>query len=282
MYQLRPPHAALARYIEHYWFVRATAERPFDLTVDVYVDARADLVFNFGVPYSRAVIGGKTRVVKASNLDAQRLRPIRITQRGEVTITGVRFHSGGLAAFTGRSVHAWNDKVVPLVRAFDREVTQLEDDLRGAGDDVDAQRERLDAYFLPRLQLTPARKTFDTVKAQLEAERGLARIDALCALGGVSIRQLDRLFQKHLGFSPKTYSRIVRFQAALTRLKRDPGCTLAEVAAECGYYDQPHFVRECKTYAGAVPKVQAGYFPAGAPADFSPNLVQFVQDSRAK
>ena len=78
--------------------------------------------------------------------------------------------------------------------------------------------------------------------------------------------------------APKTYAQVVRFQRCLNRLRHDPGVTLSEIATQCGYYDQSHFVRECRTFAGVVPSAQVGYFPAGAPADFSPNLVQFLQD----
>lgn len=84
MYELRPPAPALAPYIENYWAVRGTHAQPLDLRVNVIVDARADLIFNLGAPYEREVIGGPTRRVQTSNLDAQRLAPIRITQRGAV------------------------------------------------------------------------------------------------------------------------------------------------------------------------------------------------------
>ena len=103
-------------------------------------------------------------------------------------------------------------------------------------------------------------------------------MDELSERSHISQRQLNRLFRAHLGFSPKTFSRVVRFQRALNLLKSDPGCTLAEVATRCGYDDQPHFVHEFKAYAGAAPKKLVGYFPAAGLADFSPNLVRFVQD----
>lgn len=278
MYQLGKPAAALAAYIEHYWFVCARPGEPFELTVDVYVDARADLILNFGDPYSRTVIGRAPEVQRASNLDAQRLRPIRIAQQGAVDVTGVRFHTGGLAPFVTAAVRAWSDRVVPIDEVFGPAILALEQALRVAADARD-KAALLDAFFLQRLQRSPALRLFLALKAKIEAEAGLLRMDHLCDLGGVSIRQLDRLFRRYLGVSPKTFARVVRFQQALTLLKSPTERTLAEVAAACGYYDQPHFVREFKAYAGVVPRAQIGYFPSDAPADFSPNLVQFVQDA---
>lgn len=280
MYQLGKPAATLAPYLEHYWFVTARAEDPLDLTVDVYVDARADLIFNLGAPYTRTVLGAAHELQRASNLDAQRSRPIKIAQRGAVIIAGARFHTAGLAPFTPTPVHRFTDRVVPVEEVFGPDAVVLEGALRATIADAAAQTRLLDDFFQRRLRRTPALAQVHTLKSRIEAEDGLIRVDELCRTSGVSIRQLGRLFRDHLGFSPKMFARIVRFQRALTLLKRDPGCTLAEIAARCGYYDQPHFVRDFKAFAGAVPRAQTGYFPAEAPADFSPNLVQFLQDPR--
>ncbi|MFO0615552.1 MAG: helix-turn-helix domain-containing protein [Polyangiaceae bacterium] len=276
MYQLAFPAPALAPFIESYWFVFKTDEVPVELSVDVFVDLRADLVFNFGAPYSRAVHGERPRLIRASNLDAQRIRPIRIEQRGDVLISGVRFKSAGLSPFVTKAVDAWSDQVVPVPAVFGKPGHALEAALRRAGADRAAQTQLFDAFFLERLSLTPAKQTLHTLKTAIEAEGGLERMDELCARTGVPPRQLDRLFRAHLGFPPKAFARVVRFQRALTRLKRDPGCTLAAVAAECGYYDQPHFAREFKALSGTAPSARVGYFPEGAPSDFSPNLVQFT------
>lgn len=275
MYQLAFPAPALAPFIESYWFVFKTDDAPVELSVDVFVDLRADLVFNFGAPYTRAVHGEPPTVIRASNLDAQRIRPLRIEQRGDVLISGVRFRSAGLSPFVQRSVDAWSDEVVPLPAVFGKPGIALESALRRAGADREAQGRLLDAFFLERLALTPSKETLHALKTAIEAEGGLERMDELCDRTGVPARQLDRLFRAHLGFPPKTFARVVRFQRALTRLKRDPGCTLAQVAAECGYYDQPHFVREFRAFSGTAPSARVGYFPEGAPSDFSPNLVQF-------
>ncbi len=100
MYRLRPPAQPLRPYIENYWFVSHEPDEDVDLRVEVFVDARADLIFNFETPYRREIIGGASSRHERSNLDAQRLVPIRILQRGAVRIVGVRFQLGGLAPFT--------------------------------------------------------------------------------------------------------------------------------------------------------------------------------------
>lgn len=100
MVHVRPPHPDLADCIAWYWAVDATAEAPVDLRVDAYVDARADLVFNFGAPYRRTRLGEAPEEVSASNFDAQRTAPIAIEQRGAVVVVGVRFQAGGVAPFT--------------------------------------------------------------------------------------------------------------------------------------------------------------------------------------
>lgn len=278
VYRLSRPAPALAPYIEHYWHVSARRGAPFELSLDVHVDLRPDLVFNFGVPYTRSVAGGEARQIGSSNLDAQRLSPIRIVQRGEVVIVGVRLFTGGLAPFVSSPLSAWTDRVAPIEEVFGGGGLALDRTLREAAGDDAAQARALDAFFLERLALAPSVRLVHAVKSRIEEEGGQSRIEALCEVGETSPRNLDRLFRRHLGVGPKTFCRVVRFQRALARLRRAPGCSLAAVAAECGYYDQPHFVREFRRLTGAVPSERVGFFPEDAPVDFSPNYVRFVQD----
>lgn len=277
VYALARPAPVLAPFIENYWFVFTPPGESLDLRVDVFVDARADLVFNMGAAYMRAE-PGRAVMLRHSNLDAQRVHPITIRQRGHIIVAGARFHTAGLAAFVP-SVHGWTNRVVPIVAAFGGDIVPLQRALRDAVGQPQAQGALLDAFFTARLDATDAKKVLWSLKSKIETERGLVRMDTLCEDAGISIRQLDRLFRQHLGISPKTFARIARFQTAIGLLKKDPGGTLADVAARCGYYDQSHFVHEFRRFAGTAPKHKRGYFPAGAPTDFSPNLVQFFQDS---
>lgn len=232
------------------------------------LEARADLIFNFGAPYQRTRLGEATVEHRASNVDAQRRYPIRIAQQGEVACVGVRFRTGGLTAFTDVPMHILTDRTVPLAEVFGPAGLALEEELRRS-----ASTQLLDDFFRDRWKPPDAR-----FLRLLERIPESAGVEALCSLEGVSVRTADRLFARHLGLSPKLMARVARFQRALQSLMRDPGVTLAEVAAACGYYDQPHFIKDFRLFSGGVPRQHRGYFPADGPADFAPNVVQFLQD----
>jgi AraC-like DNA-binding protein len=70
-------------------------------------------------------------------------------------------------------------------------------------------------------------------------------------LVGMSTKRLIALFRAEVGLSPKAYARIRRFQAALRLL--GTGTSGARIAAEVGYFDQAHFVREFRSFTGMTP-----------------------------
>lgn len=202
--------------------------------------------------------------------------PIRIEQRGRVHLVGVRFRLGGLGPFARAELRPWTGGTPPPAAVLGEGVTALEADL--VGRDPDAAVPRLDAFFLARLQLDPGRAGFERALAALERSGGGADVAAIAAHAGASARQVDRWFARHVGIPPKTVGRILRFQGALRALMRDPGCPLSDVAADAGYFDQAHFVRDFRRMTGGVPRGYRGYYPPAGPADFAPNVVAFVQD----
>jgi transcriptional regulator GlxA family with amidase domain len=66
-------------------------------------------------------------------------------------------------------------------------------------------------------------------------------------------RQLQRAFRENFGISPKTYSRLVRFNRASTLLKKPGRLNWADVTYSCGYADQAHFIRDFKAFSGSNP-----------------------------
>lgn len=276
MYTLRAPAPALAPFVEHYWFVDARA-RPVELQVDVYVDARTDLVFNFGAPWTRERPGAPPTAHPGSVVDCQRRHPLRVRQSGAVMLVGLRFHLGGLGAFSAAPLRPFTDQTPHPAELFGPSAVPLEARLR-ASPDPDAQAAQLDAWLLGQLRRDDGRQTFEAALARLISAQPAPAVSALAAEVGVSARALERLFDRHLGLPPRTVGRVARFQRALRALMRDPGGPLADVAHAAGYFDQAHLVREFKEMTGGVPRGYRGFFPPAGPHDFAPNVVAFMQD----
>ena len=81
---------------------------------------------------------------------------------------------------------------------------------------------------------------------------GAVRVSDLAAEVGLSTRYLDTTMRRETGLSPKLAARVVRFDRATRRLMAGPA-RLADIAAECGYFDQAHLARDFRDMAGCPP-----------------------------
>ena len=88
---------------------------------------------------------------------------------------------------------------------------------------------------------------------RLAEKAGLVEIGALAAELGWSRKRLIAEFRDDIGLPPKTLARIFRFHRAVERLAGAEGARFAELAHECGYYDQAHFNRDFREFAGSTP-----------------------------
>lgn len=80
-----------------------------------------------------------------------------------------------------------------------------------------------------------------------------ATIRSLSDKIGYSHKHFVHLFEKHVGISPKIFSRICKFQCALQMLEKNQPVNWVQVAHDCGYYDQAHFINEFKRFSGINP-----------------------------
>jgi len=91
--------------------------------------------------------------------------------------------------------------------------------------------------------------------AALLHQHGVVNLSALVAASNVSLRQFERAFTEQVGVPPKLYGRIARFTYTLELKHRKQHHSWTDVAHEAGYYDQMHFIHDCKTFTGETPTV---------------------------
>ena len=70
---------------------------------------------------------------------------------------------------------------------------------------------------------------------------------------GLSQRRFIEVFKAEVGMTPKLFSRIQRFQQTRTFIQHNPSINWADLAADLGYFDQSHFIREFVEFSGLNP-----------------------------
>lgn len=82
---------------------------------------------------------------------------------------------------------------------------------------------------------------------------GAARIGDLARATSWSDRHFGARFSEHVGLTPKTFAKVLRFRRAVHLMTTGSATNLADVAQVCGYYDQAHFARDFRSFAGVAP-----------------------------
>jgi AraC-like DNA-binding protein len=149
-------------------------------------------------------------------------------------------------------------RVVALDDVLGRPGDELVERLAGAPD-WPARFALLDAAFAHRLVRSPPIAA-DMVHAwrRMVTSHGGVSIAGLAGELGWSRRHFGVRFREHVGLAPKPAARVLRFRRAVELLERDDGARLAEIAQDCGYYDQAHFNRDFRAFAGSSPGEHLG------------------------
>lgn len=71
---------------------------------------------------------------------------------------------------------------------------------------------------------------------------------------GYSQKHFAEMFRKQIGVTPKSYLKIMRFQKAVKTIDAAVQFDWGEIALDCGFYDQAHFINDFKHFSGFTPE----------------------------
>lgn len=83
--------------------------------------------------------------------------------------------------------------------------------------------------------------------------KGSAQIQRLAKDIDVSSKHLRSSFKDVVGISPKTHLQLLQLHQVVHALATRPNWSLTEIALRSGFYDQSHFIRKFKQFAGMTP-----------------------------
>ncbi|MGX8013425.1 helix-turn-helix domain-containing protein [Mesorhizobium sp. ORM8.1] len=182
--------------------------------------------------------------------------PVMIESFGGACCVQVNFTPLGARKFFGLPMSELRDRMVGLDDALGSDGIALRERL-GEAPDWNTRFAIAEGFVASRLARANALSPeIAWAYRTVIASDGRTRIAALAGELGWSRKHLAAKFSDAIGIGPKTLSRIVRFNRALSLSKQQDG-DWAGIAADCGYADQSHLVREFRQFAGETPTALA-------------------------
>ena len=240
IYREYAPPPALRSYLVCSWTLEITAGKRRHRQ-RVLPDGCSDIVWIGEAP--PIVVGPMTQSAVA-------------TSDAGTTLVGLRFRPEAGARVLGVPAHEVVDRHVRLDQLWPRQ------DVNDASERLLQQR-AVAARIVAAQSLLISRRTKigardSVVEHALSRVTAVERIDRMATELGMSERQLRRRFLTSIGYGPKTFQRILRFQKLLAIAKAHPSKRLDYLALLAGYSVQAHMTREVGQFAGVTPSVLLG------------------------
>jgi AraC-like DNA-binding protein len=229
------PTARLRPFVECLWVHSISEPEPVDDS-RILPDGRIDLVW---IPELGTLVAGPQSRYTTRPLGAPLLA------------FGVRFRPGAAYALLRVPASELVDAYVPLEAIESALASRLDARLAGA-------RDRREAFAALEEELVESLDGLGEPDPVLRAATRLlggasSEVAEVASRVYLSERQLERRFAERVGYGPKRFQRIMRFQLVLRQLRREDA-GLARAAANAGYADQAHLSRESRRLAGLSPR----------------------------
>jgi AraC-like DNA-binding protein len=258
IFRSAPPPPDLAHVALQFW--ESIGREPFAEEAVIPRNS-VELMINLGEPFWVVdAASGERRLFKAAWLAGLHDGAIRIVPAFDTAASPTHLVCIQLTVTSAREIVQLPmidvaNRVVELEDILERETAPLRERLLNA----ETPAERF-AHMLAFARARADRARFAASPAVLEAagrmtdHAGGVGIGDICADLGISRQRLAERFADEIGLGPKRYARLLRFRAAIDAMSVADMPPLAQVAAEAGYFDQAHFTRDFKAFAGASPK----------------------------
>jgi AraC-like DNA-binding protein len=168
-------------------------------------------------------------------------------------VIGIQFRAGGAFPFLGMPACEVANNTYALDDIWPGESEVLREQLMAAPS-AQAMFAILERALLSRLRhsahLHPA---VAFAVGCLSKPNPTLRVSDLAERVGMGPRRFMEIFREQTGLTPKAFQRVRRFQRVLRTLHAGAEENWSAIAADCGYFDQPHFIHDFRSFSGLTP-----------------------------
>lgn len=251
-----PPGPALTGLIEFFWVL--SYELPEGMVFSQQVITHPCV--NVSIAHGQVEDDGQPRPLEATLTGVTRqLYTRRIAGTGWAV--AAKSTPGGFGAFIAGPVADLTDRVVPLGQVLDLDEPSLIAEIASV-DPGPTRVAILDAHLTRLVEAADrdrkrAAIEVAEVAALAEKDRSLRKLADLAAASGIGARTLQRMFNEFVGISPTWVLRRYRLLEAAETVRHGQPVVWAQVAADLGYSDQAHLVRDFRAAVGTTPAAYA-------------------------
>lgn len=201
--------------------------------------------------------------------DAPSHRSFIIDTAEQVSVCGVVFKPGAAAPLFRQRMDTLANRQADLDDLVAPHLRSLRERLLEAGDAA-RRFSILQSWLLALARDARPELAVRQALRALEDAPQVQRIGAIAAHCGLAPRRFGELFREQVGMSPKRYARLLRFRRVAALAAQGGRIDWAGVAADGGFHDQPHLVREFRSFSGLTPTAylaRCGPWPGHIPLD---------------
>jgi AraC-like DNA-binding protein len=205
-------------------------------------------------------------------LSGARSRSIVLDTSGSLSFIGVRFRPGGAFPFLPLPGGELEDLSVAPALVWGSDAAALHEQVLEASA-PEARFRILERFLLERLR----RESHPAVKYAIDTigrSEGATSVAQIVARTGLSARRFIATFRDEVGLAPKVFCRLARFRRAIEVLRTANDVDWADLALDCGYFDQSHFIHDFRAFAGVSPSAYLRHRTA------SPNHLRMPERDR--
>ncbi|RYY56575.1 MAG: AraC family transcriptional regulator [Chitinophagaceae bacterium] len=244
-YQEFLPHESLRDYIYCYWQLRTKEKLSEQFTYRVVADGCVDIFFELDNPLENFVMGFCRKYTE-------------FPLANEFNYIGIRFLPTMFPRMFGVNASELSNRFESLSLVAPETAAFIAGQLDSSCGMTDVTG-KLDTHLLGILMRTTQEHDNRLYEAISIILRQSGVPDAVNGFDtGISPRQLQRLFNYYIGDTPKTFSRVVRFQHILRAKPSTQSLRKNKLFFDHGYYDQAHFIKEFKNFYGVTPSTAFG------------------------
>lgn len=252
-YRTIQPQPSLRPFVRFYWVLESDAPGTAPYVHRTMADGCAELIFHYSGTFDELGPGDTILPSRHAHLHAQSRHYRRFRTDNAFAIFGVYLYPFVIPLLSGYSSSSASGHMPGLDELLGSGGKDLEEQIILAPD-LQARIQIMNTWLERKLLRNDCRdaRIFPAIRQVIHAPAVLP-LQELSAQYYLSCRQFERKFSEYAGFAPKLYQRIIRFQKAIQEYN-NKGKLLTQIAYDCGYYDQSHFIHDFKEFSGHHPR----------------------------